>query len=213
MGKLTIVSLDGIDGSGKSTLADSIRRRFPQWVVLDEFSDTEMGHFLRDQVAVAPHFIARSEVSQSLLFLSEYAERMAALAGTAPIDAANMTVVERGWLSKYSYQVCVLDRLMAHSRAHKLVADILSVIPQPDASVLLRVAEDVMVDRLRKREVQVDRAFRMFVARADALMLTAVRGGYPAFVIDTSFLTPEGVADLAIPYILNLGKARGANMC
>jgi thymidylate kinase len=196
---LPIISLDGINGTGKSTVANILKQR-SDWIFVPEFVTTEIGAFLIGETNAKPHFITQCEVAQSLLFLSEYAERMDALHRDNLRDA-NIRVVERGWLSKYSYQVCVLERVLPPAQARQLVADILRVIPQPDAAILMRVSQDEMTHRLQTRDFAVTDDFLSFITRADELMLEAVAGGYPAQIIDTTQRTPTEIADIIIPYI------------
>jgi thymidylate kinase len=202
---LAIVSLDGVDASGKSTLAETLKARTPGYGFSPEFSETIIGQFLNSQVASKPHLIARSRLAQSLLFLAEYSDHMESVRLHEP--SGTVIIMERGWLSKYSYQVCVLEGVLGYSRAHDLVAGILSAIPQPDASILLRVSLDVMQKRLRTRGIPVHNQFLEFVQRADELMVQAVQEGYPALVVDTSDLTPGQIADIAIPYCHSVVEA------
>lgn len=207
---MAIISLDGVDGSGKSTLAATLKERDPGYRFLSEFSETIIGQFLKNQVADKPHLIARSRLAQSLLFLAEYCDHMESARLQEPA-AGVVTVMERGWLSKYSYQVCVLESVLGYSPAHNLIAGILSSMPQPDASVLLRVSPEVMQKRLLTRGIPIDAHFLEFVQRADDLMIKAVQEGYPALVIDTSDRTPDQIADIAIPYFDSIVGARKEN--
>jgi thymidylate kinase len=207
---LAIISLDGVDASGKSTLAETLKARAPEYGFSPEFSETIIGQFLKIQVASNPHLIARSRLAQSLLFLAEYCDHMESARLQEPAADA-VIIMERGWLSKYSYQVCVLESTLGYSRAHNLVAGILSAMPQPDASVLLRVSPEVMQKRLRTRGIPVDSHFMDFVQRADELMAKAVQEGHPALVIDTSDRTPGQIADIAIPYCRSAVEARKEN--
>jgi dTMP kinase len=202
-----IVSLDGVDASGKSTLAQTLKTRAPVYRFSPEFSETIIGQFLNSQVASKPHLIARSRLAQSLLFLAEYCDHMESVR-LQDSAASAVIIMERGWLSKYSYQVCVLEAVFGYSRAHDLVSGILSAMPQPDASILLRVSPEVMRKRLRTRGIPVDNDFLEFVQRADELMVKAVAEGYPALVIETGDLTPDQIADIAMPYCHSVVETR-----
>ncbi len=107
---MTVVAIDGVDGSGKSTLAAALASRIQDAVVVPEFSSGELGAFLSAQVRTRPHFIAESELAQSLLFLAEYADRVDHLSRRIARSPREISILERGWLSKYSYQVSVLQR-------------------------------------------------------------------------------------------------------
>jgi thymidylate kinase len=196
---LTLISVDGVDGTGKSTLAEILGDRIPQCKLIPEFSDTELGKFLKACVSISPHFIAESELAQSLLFLAEYADRIhSADRGRSQYP---IQIVERGWLSKYAYQACVLERVMTSAQARSLVSEILRAGPQPDSAILLRASEQTIRERVHDRNIVIDSDFIGFLERADQLMLGLVDAGYPALIIDTSFRTPEEVASIAIPYI------------
>lgn len=196
-----LVSIDGIEGSGKSTLAVGLGSCIPGCLISPEFSDSEMGIFLKNQVLAAPHFISKSEMAQSLLFLSEYAERIEAISQESASAHKPLRIIERGHLSKYSYQTCVLERRFSPQQAHDLVTAILDMIPRPDATILLRVSQDTLVRRLSNRTVPVDPKFLSFLARADNLMFDAIPKYHPTLVIDTSALTPKDVVELAVPFI------------
>jgi dTMP kinase len=199
---LSVVTLDGVDGTGKSTLLRLLSRRIPHSIGVPEFSDSEIGKFLQDQVRKAPHFIARSELAQTLLFLAEHVERIESAFGGEPVPDDALFIVERGWLSKYSYQVCVLERTLPQAQASSLVKSILDLLPVPDASILLRVNQEVMTERLAERKTTIDPQFIAFVSRADQIMYENTATDQRGLVIDTSNLTPDEVADIAVPFCL-----------
>jgi thymidylate kinase len=198
---MPLISVDGVDGSGKSTLAANLQSSLIECQTVPEFSDTEMGNFLKHKVTESPHFIAQSELAQTLVFLAEHAERMNALSAESLSDSTTLQIVERGWLSKYAYQVCVLERRFSSRQSHEVVTAILSMIPSPDASILLRVDEKVLRTRIVGRTAVVDDAYFSFLRRADELMVAAVSNGYDALVIDTSDMTAEEVTTAALPFV------------
>jgi thymidylate kinase len=198
---MPLVSVDGIDGSGKSTLAANLQSSLSECRTAPEFSDTGIGNFLKSKVIESPHFIAESELAQTLAFLAEYADRMNALYGESLGDSTTLHIVERGWLSKYAYQVCVLERRFSPRESHEVVTAILSMIPKPDASILLRVNEASLRTRIAARSTVVDDAYLSFLRRADELMVAAVAHGHDALVIDTSDMTVEEVTTAALPLV------------
>lgn len=145
--------------------------------------------------------ITESELAQTLVFLAEYVDRMNTLHNALPDDPATLQIMERGWLSKYAYQVCVLERRFSRQRSQEIVTAILSMVPTPDASILLRVNEAILRTRIAARPMISDDAYWSFLRRADELMVGAVADGYDALVIDTSNMTVEDVARVALPVV------------
>lgn len=198
---MTVVAIDGIDGSGKSTLATALASRIRDAVLVPEFSSGELGAFLSAQVRTRPHFIAESELAQSLLFLAEYADRVDHLMRGIARSPHDIRILERGWLSKYSYQVSVLQRRYPYEQARSVVADILSLIPSPDRTILLTASESALRQRLSARTVVIDDAYFAFLRDAERTMTEAVADGFGAFVLDTSSLSALEVADAAEDYV------------
>lgn len=198
---VTIVAIDGVDGTGKSTLAAALVSSIRDAILVPEFSSDAMGRFLSEQVSTKPHFIAESELAQSLLFLAEYVERCELIARTPESSSRGVVFLERGWLSKYSYQVNVLERRYSHERSSRLVLEILNMIAKPDFTILLTASESALRRRLRGREVVVDANHVDFLKRSELLMLRAIEEGFDAFVIDTSSLSAKEVADAAERYV------------
>lgn len=198
---MPFVSVNGVDGSGKTTLAANLQARLEHSRAVPEFSDTDLGKFLSATVRQSPHFISESELAQSLLFLAEYADRVDALRRELAIDPTIVLVAERGWLSKYAYQVCVLERRFAAAVADQLVTTVLSMTPKEDASILLRASETTLQERLRARPTVLDEAYLSFLRRADELMVSAAKRNSQVLVLDTTDMTPSEVTSAAMDFI------------
>lgn len=138
------VSFDGVECAGKTTLCDRLQAVLPDAQVMPEFSASPVGEYLRESVQSSPHFISRSFVGQSLLFLADYAELAATRTATDEI-----VLQDRGFLSKFVYQFLVLQEGMGTQRARNLVSAIVDELPQPDVTVLLDAPFEVIEARLR----------------------------------------------------------------
>ena len=115
--------------------------------MLAEFSESPVGRFLSASVASSPHFISPSIVGQSLLFLSDYAE-IAQKALHMDTNTVRVVLQDRGFLSKFVYQLVVLRASLGEARARQLLDAIMTELPRPDLTILLRVPLHLVRSRL-----------------------------------------------------------------
>lgn len=170
------VSIDGVECAGKSTLCGRLAPILPGAHVMPEFSAGPVGEYLRESVQSSPHFISRSFVGQSLLFLADYAELAATRTMTG--GPAEIVLQDRGFISKFVYQLLVLREDIGTLRARDLVSAIMAELPQPDVTVLLDAPIEVIEARLRvarpgwispERQEFVVQAAEVFRAELDRL--------------------------------------------
>jgi thymidylate kinase len=164
--KVLWVSVDGVECAGKTSLCARLETAVPGSQLLPEFSPSPVGLYLQRSVESSPHFISRSILGQSLLFLADYAE---IAQSTMMIDDPAIKVVfqDRGFLSKFVYQLVVLQDGMGEQRARKLLSVIMDELPRPDVTVFLDAPMSVIESRLRlARPTWLTPERRIFVERA-----------------------------------------------
>lgn len=167
-GSVLWVSVDGVECAGKTSLCGGLKSAVEESQLLPEFSQTPVGLYLRHSVESSPHFISRSLVGQSLLFLADYAEIAQSTVGLGDVGI-RIVFQDRGFLSKLVYQLLVLREAVGDERARRLVSAIMDELPQPDVTVLLDASMPVIESRLqlaRPGWLTVER--RLFVERAAA---------------------------------------------
>jgi thymidylate kinase len=125
-----------------------------------------VGRYLRRSVKSSPHFISRSLVGQSLLFLADYAE-IAQSALTIDGSIVEVAFQDRGFLSKLVYQSIVLQENLSEQRARKLLSAIMEELPKPDVTILLDAPMSVIESRLqRTKPMWLTPERRLFIERA-----------------------------------------------
>ena len=130
------VSVEGVECSGKSSLTEFLARRVRGVRVVPEFSESAVGRHLISQVGDAPHHISHSPLGQSLLFLADHAD-LAEMAFEWRHSEPGIVLQDRGYLSKFVYQLLVLQGSMGTQRAARLLDTLMSHIPRPDVTILL----------------------------------------------------------------------------
>jgi len=161
------VSLDGVEGTGKSTLGQLLHDTEGIRVV-PEFSGSAVGSALRELVVSSPHYVSSSEIGQSLSFLGDFFELVETF--VIPARAAGLTVVsDRGWLSKYAYQLVVLEGGLGTARATTLLDSVLSLMPTPDVTIYLTASRPELFRRLSARDGSCSPERLAFMERADAV--------------------------------------------
>jgi dTMP kinase len=187
------VCVDGTEGVGKTTVTAKLLEAVPSSVGINEFSDTPFGEALRTAVRSHPHFISTSPVGQSLVFLGDFMELYESKVRPA-LSHGQIVITDRGWLSKYTYQSAVLQRVMDREQAAALLEAVMAYIPKPDLTVLLTVPSPVIRARLVERDRHcsderlafIERAAaeaRDFAARAEQLSVEVVDGDRPREVV------------------------------
>src|SRR4051812_28211203 len=101
------ICVDGVEGAGKTTLVGALASRLGA-TVGPEFSHTLTGRALREAVTTTPHVINLSRFGQSLAFIGDFHETYETYVRPG-IDAGQIVISDRGWLSKYAYQAQVLE--------------------------------------------------------------------------------------------------------
>jgi len=158
------ICIDGVEGAGKTTLTNALVREI-RADAISEFSDTLFGEALREAVKTAPHFISKSPLGQSLVFLGDFVETFEARVRPA-LDAGSIVITDRGWLTKYSYQVAVLETVMPHQEADALVRQILDHVPTPDLTICLTAPAPIIRARIVERDGSCDDERLSFILRA-----------------------------------------------
>ncbi|QFZ18564.1 dTMP kinase [Saccharothrix syringae] len=158
------ICVDGVEGVGKSTVARALASGSAAHLAT-EFSSAPFGRALEGAVRTAPHFIASSEVGQSLVFLGDFYEVYAS--EVAPLLAGGTTVIsDRGYLSKYAYQEVVLTGALGDTAARGLLDAIFGHLPTPDLTLHLVASRNVLRERLVARDGECDDARLAFMAQA-----------------------------------------------
>jgi dTMP kinase len=158
------ICVDGVEGVGKTTIARALARASGAHLA-PEFSSASFGRALDGAVRVTPHFLAASEVGQSLVFLGDFYEVHAS--EVAPRLAAGATVIsDRGYLSKYAYQDVVLTGALGEAAAQGLLEGIFRHLPTPDLTLHLVASRSVLRERLVARDGDCDDARLAFMMRA-----------------------------------------------
>lgn len=156
------ISLDGIAGSGKSSVAARLSETIGDSYFVPEFSPSPIGRHLQAQVERSPHFIEHTPLSQSLLFISDHSD-LAADALRAQAGGYSVVIQDRGFLSKYVYQLMVLRSHLGFPEAVKLMVELFRHVPRPEVTVLLDLELQLALDRHtaagRMRPGDVDRTF------------------------------------------------------
>lgn len=140
------ISLDGVAASGKSSVALRLADDVLETRIVPEFSGSPVGRHLQAQVRLAPHFIKHTPLSQSLLFISDYSD-LASEALVAQRVGSPLVIQDRGFLSKYVYQLLVLSSSLGRAGARKLMDEIFAHLPRPDITVLLDLDLQLALDR------------------------------------------------------------------
>jgi thymidylate kinase len=160
--------VDGVEGAGKTTLATALMEAVPACGI-SEFSSTAFGAALREAVLRAPHFISVSALGQSLVFLGDFVELYEA--EIRPSLSKGMVVVsDRGWVSKYAYQMAVLETSMTSGEAHGVLLEILRRVQIPDLSICLTAPLPVIRERLIARDGHCDDGRSAFIVRAETAL-------------------------------------------
>jgi dTMP kinase len=158
------ICVDGVEGVGKTTLARALASA-PGAHLAPEFSSASFGRALGEAVRATPHFIAVSEVGQSLVFLGDFYEVHAST--VAPLVAAGATVVsDRGYLSKYAYQDVVLTGALGAAASRDLLDGVFRHLPPPDLTLHLVADWGVVRERLVARDGDCDDDRLAFMVKA-----------------------------------------------
>jgi thymidylate kinase len=192
------LSVDGIDGAGKTTIALLLSARMGA-TLSEEFSRSIIGDALRTSVSVAPNYILRSKVGQSLVFLGDFFEVYETQ--IRPIVARGSVVVsDRGWLSKYAYQFVTLVDDLGAEEAGRLLNSMLGLLPRPDLTIYLDASLDVIQQRITHRDGVCghDRLlFNSLAANAARMALHTMSASLPCEIIDAN-ATPAEIVRLAL---------------
>jgi dTMP kinase len=145
------ISLDGTEGTGKSVLATHLQESLEGAIRVPEFSDSPIGQFLLQEVKTKPHFIGKSLVEQSLLFLADFFRIHDNIIYPA-LQQGRIVISDRGLLSKYVYQQTVLEAGFSEAKAKNTLDAIFKFIDPPDLSILLLCTENDQKARLMRRD-------------------------------------------------------------
>ncbi|MFJ6675100.1 dTMP kinase [Actinosynnema sp. NPDC091369] len=199
------ICVDGVEGVGKSTIARTLAAATGARLA-PEFSAASFGRALDRAVRGTPHFIAASEVGQSLVFLGDFCEVHAS--EVAPPVAAGATVVsDRGYLSKYAYQEVVLTGALGEAAARDLLDGVFRHLPTPDLTLHLVAPWDVVRERLVARDGGCDDARLDFMVRAHRAASHRL-ARTPALRVATidAARSPEAVLSDAVRAVADLGS-------
>jgi dTMP kinase len=178
------ICIDGTEGSGKTTLANALSGQVAS-VSINEFSEACFGQALRKAVEQTPHFISESALGQSLVFLGDFIELFDSRIKPA-LEAGQVVITDRGWLSKYAYQRTVLERTMTAGQADNLLTHVLSFVPKPDLTILLTAPAERIRERLLGRDGHCSEDRLEFIKKATAVAVAYAKGtGLPHVLIDT----------------------------
>jgi len=145
------ISLDGTDGVGKTALARYLQTVIRDSIVSPEFSDSPVGHFLKESVQTNPHFISESLIEQSLLFLADFFRIYDSVVNPS-LGKGLCVISDRGLVSKYVYQLIVLSSRYNKTTVRGILESLFSLIPPPDLTILLTCEEQVQINRLLQRD-------------------------------------------------------------
>jgi|GEM_PF-3501569 len=143
------ICIDGVEGAGKTTIAQGLTTALGA-IGVSEFSGTPIGSALRAAVKISPHFISKSPLAQSLVFIGDFIELVHSKVCPA-LNDGKIVITDRGYLSKYAYQEVVLESAMSRTEARILLDGIFTFLPVPDATLLLTAPRDVLQNRLIAR--------------------------------------------------------------
>lgn len=155
------ISVDGVDGVGKTTLAAALATELDA-ELSTEFSDGFLGSALRDAVMRAPNYVTISRTAQSLAFLGDFFEVYETQV-RAVLEAGRSVVSDRGWLSKYAYQLVTLVEEHGDRRARALLDASLGLMPRPHLTLYLTASEENIRQRLVLRDGACDDDRMQFV--------------------------------------------------
>ena len=158
------VSIDGVEGAGKTTLCRALAGSLGV-DVCPEFSSASIGRALESAVRVNPHYISRSNIGQSLFFIGDFYETYESNVKPA-IDMGRTVLSDRGFLSKYSYQVAALEGELGLDHAKRYVRHLLSECVPPHLTVYLSAPFEVLRVRLLERDGSCEQSRLDFMARA-----------------------------------------------
>lgn len=197
------VSVDGVEGTGKSALCPVLSQEIGA-ITVPEFSDTIIGQALKSAVVTDPHLISISPMGQSLNFLGDFYEVYARFIEPRLMQGQRV-VSDRGQVSKYAYQVTVLERSLGFERAARLVYGILAEMPRPSFVVYLRAPFDLLASRIVSRGESCSDERIAFMRRADEIALEYLESGaFPERVViqsdrEVSAIATEVVGKLKLP--------------
>ncbi|MDP9794172.1 thymidylate kinase [Catenuloplanes nepalensis] len=166
------ISVDGVDGVGKTTLASALAGELHA-DLSSEFSDGFLGAALREAVTRAPNYVTVSRTAQSLAFIGDFFEVYATQVSTS-LRAGRTVVSDRGWLSKYAYQLVTLTEEHGEERARTLLDASLGLMPRPHLTLYLTASEDNIRQRLTRRDGSCEDDRMQFVRTTSRAAETAI---------------------------------------
>jgi len=194
-----VILLTGAPGTGKSTLRNALAARI-----------ADLEHFDYGQLLLRRKQREGSEVSYEQL-----REQSSAIISASDVTATDDWVIsEISRLRKTSHVLIDSHALTRETYGFRAIAYSKAQLEglQLDAVISLRADPDILIGRLKldprgRREMTTEVAREIQILQ-DSLSLTyAVACGCPAFVIDTTHLTAQEVADTAIQILSQIGIA------
>ena len=180
------ISIDGIEGSGKSAVATLLAEELGIELV-PEFSQSRLGLSLRHAMDENPFEFSNSRLARSLFFMADSLEQYDTF--IMPLSKSGKVVLsDRGYLSKYSYQLIALTDRGGEVWARQCIHTLMEVISPPDITIYLTCGIEVIKSRLEGRFGSVpERRLTEFslidsVARQQLASNVNLRG----FVVDSS---------------------------
>jgi dTMP kinase len=182
------ISVDGVDGVGKTTLAAALAAGLGA-ELSSEFSDGFLGSALRDAVMRAPNYVTSSRTAQSLAFIGDFFEVYETQVRAA-LEAGRSVVSDRGWLSKYAYQLVTLVEEHGDRRARALLDASLGLMPRPHLTLYLTANEENIRQRLVRRDGVCDDDRMQFVRQtslaAEGIIKEQSSGGMRCVRLDAN---------------------------
>lgn len=145
------ISIDGCSGSGKTTFVNKLKKMYPEFVFIPEFSDSVVGNTLSNAVKIQPYLISNSVIGASLLFLSDYFQMLETII-IPSVNEGKYVISDRGFLSKIAVQSAVMSELYNTEQVRKALIELFQLSMHPDYSIIMDTPMSEIKNRLVRRD-------------------------------------------------------------